>query len=74
MDRWALVSNIEGIVVRIEGDLDLADDRDLGGCLGKLIHTGQRTEIDLSGVEFIDSNGLKALIAAHRRAVELGRS
>jgi anti-sigma B factor antagonist len=72
VDRWALVSNIEGIVVRIEGDLDLANSRDLGSCLSNLIHAGQRTEIDLSGVEFIDSNGLKALIEAHRRAVELG--
>lgn len=71
MDRWGLVSNIDGTVVRIEGDLDLANSRDLGACLSKLIHSGQRTEIDLSGVEFIDSNGLKALIEAHRRALEL---
>jgi anti-sigma B factor antagonist len=61
--------------VRFEGELDLVTAPAL------LAHAreaegGQATtiEVELSGVTFIDSVGIKALLLIHRRAVQRGTS
>ena len=74
MDRWSLVASSDGRVgARIDGELDLANGRDLVGFLASLlIEPGQRVEVDLSGVVFIDSCGLQALLNAHRLTEERG--
>lgn len=68
MDQWTLVSSSDGRVgARIEGDIDLANGRDLVQLLGRLIiEAGQRVEVDLSAVRFMDSSGLVALLNAQR--------
>jgi anti-sigma B factor antagonist len=74
MDRWTLVASSDGRVgARIDGELDLANGRDLVGFLARLlIEPGQRVEVDLSGVVFIDSCGLQGLLNAHRLTEQRG--
>jgi anti-sigma B factor antagonist len=68
------VSKSDGRVsARIDGEIDLANGRKLVRYLKDLIREpGQRVEVDLSGVAFLDSSGLQALIAAHHLAGERG--
>jgi anti-sigma B factor antagonist len=62
------------IVVSVRGEVDLYTvprlQRELAGALA----AGQpvRLVVDLSGVEFCDSTGVNALLAAHRQAREAG--
>ena len=71
MDCWTIESTGDhSYLASIEGDLDLANGRDLVRNLGPLLTVpGNRIELDLSRVEFIDSSGLQALLIAHRLAV-----
>jgi len=63
MDSWVLTSQTaERVEVRIEGDIDLANSNDLAEFLDMLIASGEKTEVNLAEVEFIDSNGLAALL------------
>lgn len=65
------IDAVDGVqIVRLTGDLDLtAADR----VRSTLIGTGGSTVVvDLSGLEFIDSSGLSALITARRRAASAG--
>ena len=72
MDQWTIEPAIPGRI-KIQGDLDLASSGDLGRYLAsQLDGPARRVELDLSGVEFIDSNGLHTLIAAHRDATARG--
>lgn len=60
----------DGVVLwRLVGELDLAVGDQLLARLGPLLARGWRVRIDLSGLEFIDSRGMYALI----RVVVLGR-
>jgi anti-anti-sigma factor len=52
--------------VRVRGELDLATSPALGETLGREIADGKSVVVDLSGVTFIDSSGLNALIRALR--------
>jgi anti-sigma B factor antagonist len=74
MDRWTIESTGDGCFgASIEGDLDLANGRDLVHKLGGLLACSvNRIELDLSGVEFIDSCGLQALLNTHRLAAGSG--
>jgi len=55
-------------VVVIRGELDLATAPDLETALSELQEAGQDVAVDLRELEFIDSTGLRALVAAHARA------
>jgi anti-sigma B factor antagonist len=56
-------------VLEVRGDLDIAVSAALGRELDGLLDTGRdRVGIDLSGVMFMDSSALSALIHAHERA------
>ncbi len=74
MDLWTLVSSSDGRVgARIEGNIDLANGRDLVEFLDRLVsEAGQRVEVDLSGVAFMDSSGLLALLTAYRLTAQRG--
>ena len=73
MDSWTLTSQEAGRVeVHIEGAIDLANSRDLAEFLEMLIHSADRLEVNLADVGFVDSNGLAALLTAHRKAEERG--
>ncbi len=55
-------------LVAVRGEIDLATQAQFRTVLSELVVAGQvDLRIDLSGVEFIDSTGLGALIGARRR-------
>jgi anti-sigma B factor antagonist len=71
MDSWVLTSQTaDRVEVRIKGDIDLGNSSDLAEFLELLITSSHRTEVNLAELEFIDSNGLAALLTAHRIADE----
>ncbi|MDT4939213.1 MAG: anti-sigma factor antagonist [Pseudonocardiales bacterium] len=52
--------------VRLAGDLDLASAQILAAALEHELDTGRRyLRLDLSGLGFLDSTGIEALIEAH---------
>jgi anti-sigma B factor antagonist len=56
---------------RIEGDLDSANGKDLVEFVDEIVsEAGQRVEVDLSRVVFIDRYGLQALLDTRRLAEE----
>ena len=58
-------------VLEIRGDLDIAVSGMLGHELGELLDLDiTRVAVDLSGVQFMDSSALSALVQAHERARE----
>ncbi|MCI0385912.1 STAS domain-containing protein [Streptomyces sp. CNQ085] len=58
-----------GPVLEITGDLDYASSGGLRELLPKLtLRPGQRLVVDLAGLEFCDSSGITALIAARNHA------
>ena len=71
MDRWTIEAVDHRVVARIDGDLDLGTERDLVDFLVSLSAASEcPVEVDLSGVDFIDSSGLKALLTARRLLLE----
>ena len=72
MDQYAIEPEIPGRI-KFHGEMDLASSPDLGRLIeAQLAGAARRLELDLSGVEFIDSNGLHALIHAHQYATARG--
>jgi anti-sigma B factor antagonist len=56
-------------VLTITGELDISTSSRLQQELNQVLDVGTaRVEIDLSGVVFMDSSALSALVAAHERA------
>ena len=55
-------------VVVLRGELDLATAPDLHTALTELQEAGQDVAVDLRELAFMDSTGLRALVAAHARA------
>src|SRR5262245_34059303 len=63
----------EELVLHIRGELDLATEADLAECIGRALATApHRLVIDMSGVTFFCSTGLRVLMTAHQRAEQLG--
>ena len=60
----------QGVMLR--GEIDAHTAPALADALAAL--TTERVVIDLSGVDFVDSSGLRVLIQAHQQADEAGRS
>ena len=54
-------------VVVIRGELDLATAPDLEAALPERLDAGQDVVVDLRELEFMDSTGLRVLVAAHAR-------
>jgi anti-sigma B factor antagonist len=60
-------------LVMLAGELDTSNVAQLYEELAELTRQGVRhITIDLAGLEFVDSTGLSALIAAHKRAASQG--
>lgn len=60
----------ESVVYRLFGSLDIATAPTVRAALLEASETARDIIVDLTGLEFIDSTGLGALIGAHRRALE----
>lgn len=62
------------LVLALYGELDLATARALEDRLeiARSCHP-ERLVVDLSGLHFMDSSGVHALVRAHRRALEHGQ-
>ena len=61
------------MVVRLSGDLDLAAFDAVDDVLTRVQSNGNPSvRIDLRGLEFIDSTGIRLLLAAHSRAERSG--
>jgi anti-anti-sigma factor len=60
----------DGVTVLVEGELDLATADELRRLLDTELSRRRAVKLDLSGVPFIDSTGLAAILAALRRSEE----
>ncbi|HEX5614340.1 MAG TPA: STAS domain-containing protein [Acidimicrobiia bacterium] len=61
------------VVVAVVGEIDAHTCGDLAAALERVIESGaQAVTLDVAGVEFIDSSGLRVLIQANER-LEPGR-
>lgn len=62
----------ETVVFKLTGSLDLATSPSVRAALLEETGEGQKHDVivDLTGLEFLDSTGLGALIGAQRRALE----
>ena len=54
--------------VTLRGELDLATAPELEQLLTERIDASQDVVVDLRGLEFMDSSGIRVLVAAHARA------
>jgi anti-sigma B factor antagonist len=66
-------SEIEGRAhVTLRGELDLATAPELEDVLTERIDRSQEVVVDLRSLEFMDSSGIRVLVAAHARAGRTG--
>ena len=61
------------VVLRVEGEVDVSNAGALGTSLRQLVETDP-VVVDLTGVSFMDSTGISALIAATNHAANSGTS
>ncbi len=61
------------VVLRVEGEVDVSNADALGTNLRQLVET-DHVVVDLTGVTFMDSSGVSALIAAAKQAANSGTS
>jgi anti-sigma B factor antagonist len=59
-------------VLELTGELDLATAPELEGALHDRLGNGESLVVDLRGLEFMDSSGVRALVAGHTAAKEAG--
>ena len=63
------------VYVTVVGEIDLATGAALRGRLDQVIaSTAGTVVLDLAGVGFIDSSGLRVLVETHRRLAAMNRS
>ncbi len=62
----------DGVVVSLSGELDLAGEHRLEEAIEAARATGLPLTIDLKGLNFIDSSGLRVLVRLHNTAVSDG--
>jgi anti-sigma B factor antagonist len=60
-------------VVKLSGEMDVANAGEVSACLNELIEAGADVVIDLSDLQFIDSTGLGVLVSAGGRARQGGQ-
>lgn len=60
------------VVVSVAGDVDLVTSQELRRVLEEAVRVNPHVEVDLTGLTFIDSSGLSALVEGHRAAQEAG--
>ena len=59
-------------VIVVRGELDLATAPDLDEVVNERLDAGQEVVLDLRELDFMDSSGLRVLVAAHTRAMDGG--
>lgn len=63
----------EQVTVRAVGEIDLATAAELEAPARELLDSGfEHVVLDLRGVTFMDSSGIRVLISAHQHAESLG--
>lgn len=63
-----------GVLLELSGELDMATAASLEGEIASASATRpDAIVLDLRGLDFIDSTGLRTLIAEHDRSLEMGR-
>lgn len=62
----------ERLHVTLRGELDLATAPELEELLESRLGSGQEVVVDLRGLEFMDSSGVRVLVAGHARADRAG--
>src|SRR3954462_10486704 len=55
-------------LLTLRGELDLATAAELEQLVNERLDAGQDVVVDLRGLEFMDSSGIRVLVAAHARA------
>jgi len=60
------------LVVALRGELDVIDAASVAASLAAVAADGRHFILDLTGLEFIDSSGLAALVRARQRARQAG--
>jgi anti-anti-sigma factor len=61
------------VCAALRGELDLATAPELEGFVNEQLDSGTDVVIDLRQLEFMDSSGVRVLVAAHARAGREGR-
>lgn len=64
----------DAAVLAVSGEIDIHSAPLLTARLAELEDSAGTVVVDLTGVEFLDSSALGALVGAHRRATAAGRS
>jgi|SRR5579884_4198317 len=59
--------------VLVEGEIDLMTSPQLKSALEQELSTGEQVILDLSGVQFIDSSGLQAILIALQATADDGK-
>ena len=58
----------ERTLLNLSGELDLATVGELEAALTSRLEAGESVVVDLRGLAFMDSSGVRALVAAHQSA------
>jgi anti-anti-sigma factor len=58
--------------VSLRGELDLATAPELEQLVNERVDAGREVVVDLRGLDFMDSSGIRVLVAAHARAGRTG--
>jgi anti-sigma B factor antagonist len=71
---FRVVTRHEGdyVVVALMGELDLAGEARLEAAIDEAHTSGRPLTVDLSGLTFIDSSGLRVLVRLHNKAITNG--
>jgi anti-sigma B factor antagonist len=56
----------------LRGELDLATAPELEQLVNESLDAGNEVVVDLRALEFMDSSGIRVLVAAHARAARVG--
>ena len=67
LDRWN-----GAILVRLIGEIDLSNVDHLQGRLNTVVGPDENVVVDLTGIDYIDSQGLRLLVQLHGRQADGG--
>jgi anti-anti-sigma factor len=60
-------------ILSVDGEIDIATAGTVDEAIEQAVTEGRsRVAVDLEGVSFMDSTGLRSLIVAHRRLADIG--
>jgi len=63
-----------GAIVTVRGDIDLASANDLEACGRSALDGASSVVVDMAGVTFLDSSGLRSLVILQEEAQSQGTS